>query len=93
MKIKATSLYGAYNNCLDVLKTRETCFRQLEKSIRPEHLVKWSELDDVPWKNGNDVISVHVTRHKDGILGLYKIGPLTTQHISCSRSTNTGEGL
>ena len=93
MLIIATSLYNAYNNCLDILKTSETCFWELEKSIHPELLAEWSKMDDVPRKNGKDVISVHVARCKDGILSLYKFYPLFTPHISCSRTTDTGKGL
>ena len=65
--MKAHSLYTAYNNCLDTLKKRETDFRRLEMSTNPGHLTKWSAMDDTPRKDGKDIISVHIARHKKGI--------------------------
>jgi hypothetical protein len=67
VKTKAHSLYTTYCNCLDTLKTRETDFRQLEMATNPEHLAKWSAMDDTPGKDGKKVISVHVARYKKGI--------------------------
>ena len=66
--IKASSLYAEYNNCLDVLKTRETKFRNWQRVIHPEHLAKWSAMDDAPQKKGKEIISVHVARYKKGML-------------------------
>ena len=64
---QAFSLYRAYNNCLDVLKKRETEFRQLESATPSEHLLKWSAMDDTPRRNGKQVVSVHVPQFKKGV--------------------------
>ena len=50
--IKVSSLYAAYNNCLDVLKTHETKFRNWQQAIHPEHLAKWSAMDDTRERRG-----------------------------------------
>jgi len=68
--IKGSSLSIAYNNCLDVLKTRETKFRNWQKIIPPEHLVKWLAMEDTPQMKGKEVISVHVARYKIGMTRL-----------------------
>jgi len=65
--IKASSLYTAYNSCLDILKTRETKFRNWHRAIHPEHLEKWSSMDDTPQKRGKQIISVHIARYKKGM--------------------------
>ena len=67
---EASSLYTAYNNCLDVLKTRETSFRNWQRVILPEHLAIWSAMDDTPRMKGKEIISVHVARYKIGMSGL-----------------------
>ncbi len=64
---KAFSLYHAYNNCLSVLKKRETEFQQLERATFSEHLLKWSTMDDTPRRNGKKVVSVHVPQFKMGV--------------------------
>lgn len=57
----------AYNNCLDSLKKREAEFRQLERATLPEHLAKWSTMDDTPRKEGKQIKSVHIARYEKGI--------------------------
>jgi hypothetical protein len=64
------SLYTTYNKCLDVLKTRETSFRNWQRVIHPDHLAKWSAMDDTPRMRGKEIISVHVARYKIGMTGL-----------------------
>ena len=71
--IKASSLYTAYNNCLDVLKTRETSFRNWQRAICSEHLAKWSNMDDTPRMKGKEVISVHIARYKIGMSRLVEM--------------------
>lgn len=89
--IEASSLYTAYNNCLDVLKTRETNFHNRKRMIHPEHLAKWSAMDDVPRKKGKTIISVHVARYKIGMSGIVDMFENFTE--SGSRTTNAGKGL
>jgi hypothetical protein len=66
LKTKASSLYTAYNNCLDTLKKREIEFRQLERATLSEHLAKWLAMDDTPRKDGKQIKSVHIARYKKG---------------------------
>ena len=66
MKIKASSLYTAYNNCLDTLKKRKTKFRQVERATYSEHLTTWSALDDTPQRNGKLIESLHIARYTKG---------------------------
>jgi hypothetical protein len=63
---KASSLYMAYNNCLDELKKIETEFHRLERATLSEHLAKWSAMDDTPQKDGKRIRSVHIARYKKG---------------------------
>src|SRR6266545_4244043 len=49
------------------LKIHETSFRNWQRMICPEHLAKWSAMDDTPRKKGKEVISVHVARYKKGM--------------------------
>ena len=65
--MKALSLYTGYNNCLNTLKKRETDFQRLEMSTKPEHLAKWSAMDDTPRMDGKKIISVHIAQYKKGI--------------------------
>jgi len=39
----------------------------------PEHLVKWSDMDDTPRMKGKEIISVHVAKYKIGMTGLVDI--------------------
>jgi hypothetical protein len=79
--IKASSLYTAYNNCLDVLKTRETSFRNWQRVIHPEHLAKWSAMDDTPRKKGKEIISVHVARYK---IGMFRFVDMFEDFTECA---------
>ena len=36
-------------------------------ATNPEHLAKWSAMDDTPGKDGKKIMSVHVARYKKGI--------------------------
>jgi hypothetical protein len=36
-------------------------------STNPEHLAKWSAMDDTPRKDGKHIVSVHIARYKKGI--------------------------
>jgi hypothetical protein len=89
--VKGLSLYIAYNNCLDVLKTRETNFCNWQRAIPPEHLAKWSAMDDTPRMKGKEIISVHIARYKIGMTWLFDM--ISLSESSDSRTTNTAKGL
>jgi hypothetical protein len=92
LKTKASSLYTTYCNCLDALKKRETDFQRLEMATHPDHLAKWTAMDETPGKVGKKVVSVHVAQYKKDI-SFSEILNDTHMNFTCSRTTNTRKGL